>query len=342
MEKCCVCGKSLPNRYAVAGRCKKSGCNKPFCTLHWNRSNCYCPEHGYQPAERSRKVVSAEKAPEEESDKHKKSENRKTVKDTENSPMSNHKEKNSSGKQKMTGWKAKKLMHNTITMVARLGNRTGDLVKSLKKDRSPQAMIATLDEKLESNRERRRQVSKRLEELFNTIAEKKKGYTSAPKAKQRVIQAELKSQLADYKTTEREHGILLENERHLSQIRGKLNEKIAYGMAGVTEDTFDEIASDIEEAADEAEGRVDAARDLGRAGKRRERPSDEEDLWGELEDFEMDMGSENTEETVAGEDFPEEQQTGQKRHEGEESSEEDQKERSPSENDMPPEQENEE
>jgi len=190
---------------------------------------------------------------------------------------------NAGNQEKPSKANAKKAMKEAIRLAGKLGAGAGALLSRLKKDRSPEAMIRTLDEQLGVNQSRRREVSGKVERIYGQIAEKKKKYASAPKARQRVLEAELRSLLATYKAAERELNILLENERNLSLVRGRLSEVQAYGMAGVSEETVDRVIDEVEESVSEAEDLAAAARDLEKAGKRRER--EEVDIWAELEDF---------------------------------------------------------
>ena len=180
---------------------------------------------------------------------------------------------------------AKKVMKEALRLAGRLGSGAADLLRRLKKDRSPQAMIETLDKDLSTNTARREEVSGRVERLYRDIASKKAEYQKAPKARQRVLEAELRSMLSTYKAAERELNILLENERNLSLIKGRLNEVAAYGMAGVSEELIDDVIEDIEDKVSEAEAVTDAARDLEKAGRRKDREGEREDLWAELDDF---------------------------------------------------------
>ena len=180
---------------------------------------------------------------------------------------------------------AKKAMKEALRLAGRLGSGAADLLRRLKKDRSPQAMIETLDKDLSANTARREEVSGRVERLYRDIASKKGEYQKAPKARQRVLEAELRSMLSTYNAAERELNILLENERNLSLIKGRLNEVAAYGMAGVSEELIDDVIEDIEDKVSEAEAVTDAARDLEKAGRRKDREGEREDLWAELDDF---------------------------------------------------------
>ena len=181
--------------------------------------------------------------------------------------------------------KAKKAMRDMFTLVKKMGAGAIDLLKKLKKDKSPEAMMRTLEASVAANQERRESVAARVEKLYNDIVTKKKAFASAPKARQRILETELATLLASYKAAERELSILLENERVLAQTKGRMQEVMAYGMAGVTEIQIDDVIDEIEESVDAAEARMDATRDLEKAGKRRERESEKDSLWNQLGDF---------------------------------------------------------
>ena len=185
--------------------------------------------------------------------------------------------------------KFKLVMKDVLGRVQRMGAGAADLFKRLKKDKSPEAMMETLEQSLEANRMRREETSRRVEQVHDLITRKKAEHAKASPARKRVLEAELKSLLTEYKTTERQLNILLENERNLSQVKGRLNEITAYGMAGVSEDAIDDLIEDIEEHVSEAEARTDAARDLEKAGRRREREGDSENLWDELAAFDEEF-----------------------------------------------------
>ena len=78
----------------------------------------------------------------------------------------------------------------------------------------------------------------------------------------------------------------------MSLVKGRLGEITAYGMKTISESSIDDIIEELEQAVDEAEGISDASRDLEKAGKRREREDDKENLWDALAAFDEDAEKE--------------------------------------------------
>ncbi len=266
---CCICGKELPNRFAVAGRCEGKECDEVFCSLHWNRSNRKCREHGYEEVSGvGCRVSGAEWARDQ------------VVKEADDVN-----EQTKDQAKKIDPAKVKAAMAATVELVKKLGVGAVGLLQKLKKDRSPEAMLKTIEGSESANQQRREGVAARVEQLHAQIVEKKKAYTAASPARKHILEHELSSLLAQYKGGERELTALLENERVLAQVKGRMMEVASYGMAGVSEDQIDELIDDVEEAVGDQEGRLDAARDLDKAGRRRERESDREALFGELDQF---------------------------------------------------------
>ena len=264
MHTCTICGKQLPNAYAIAGTCEEPGCDEVFCALHWREGNRRCRAHGWQ----SSKGGGNQGSPESE-----KSSGIEAMSEEKVDP------------EKVSPERKKQAMKETLRFIGTMGKGLADRLKKLGKAKSPQEMIDELETQHEENRSRRERTSVRLEQLHTQIAQKKKAHAAAPKARQRILEMELKGLLSDYKAQERTLGILLENERAVGMVRSRLEEVLAYGMAGVSEDMIDDVTDRVDDAADEAEGRFDALRDLERAGKRRERESDSENLWDELDGF---------------------------------------------------------
>jgi hypothetical protein len=271
---CTICGKSLPNRYSIAGTCEEPGCEAAFCALHWREGNRRCRKHGWKP----NKGKGNESSPVSEESAEIKSMSEEKVDSEEVSPE-----------------RKKQAMKETLRYIGTLGKGIAGKLMKLGKAKTPQEMIDELESQHTDNRTRREATSQKLESLYSQIAKKKKAYSEAPKARQRVLEMELKGLLSDYKSQERTLGILLENERAIGMVRSRLEEVLAYGLAGVNEDMIDDVTDRVDDAADEAEGRFDALRDLERAGKRRERESDSESMWDELDGFGEDFEDETVE-----------------------------------------------
>jgi len=255
--ECCICGKTLPNRFSITGTCEEPGCEAVFCSLHWHNGNRRCRRHGYE------RNLPRENAMSE-------------------SPEIN------------TTEKRRRAFADALGALRKLGTGTAALIGKMKKDRSPAAMIAAIDEKLSQNAGRKDEASKAIERLHADILAKKKAYASASKARREILEAELKSLLTAYNAAKRSYKILLENERNMALVKGRLGEVDAYAATPVTEAVVDEAIDSLEDAAEKAEAVADAARDLDKAGKRREREDDAESLWDALGEFddEPEAGSE--------------------------------------------------
>jgi hypothetical protein len=286
MEYCCICGKALPNRYAVAGRCRApEGCQAPFCALCWRNGDERCPAHGGG----RRETAPAPAATAE------------PVRMVEPEPSPEEAEAARKAAKPLTREKATRAMKWTVEAVAKLGRGAFALAGRLRKDKSPEAMIATLDASLEALEPRREKAAAELEALYNRIAAGKQALAGTPPARRRVVEAELGALLARYRGLERQFRILLDNERHVHSVRDRLEEMTLYGMATVDEALVDSVTDDIEEAAAVAEEREDAVRDLEKAGRRRDHEGDRDSLLEQLDDFAMPEGE--TAAPAASEDF---------------------------------------
>lgn len=190
--------------------------------------------------------------------------------------------------------KNRNVMKTTLAALKKAGVFAGDMMSRLKKDDSPEAMLQTLEEGLAVNRQRREEAAGRVESVHGQILAGKKALASASPARRKIIETELRSRLAEYKSAENQLAVLLENERVLSTVKGRLMEVVSYGLATVSEDQIDDVLDRIEEAASEAEGRVDATRELEKAGKRRAREEDTEHLMDELAAFDEEPAAKET------------------------------------------------
>lgn len=274
-KTCCVCGRTLPNKYAVAGTCRSGdGCDAVFCAMHWHGGNRRCPSHGWEPSE----VRNPQPAPNPEP----------TTPNPESTPAmapTVPASVNLTVEQKKTAARA------ALDAISKLGAGFAGLVKKLSGIQDPQEMIDSFGAALDANRARREPLAARHEALFRTIAEKKKVWQAAPAARKKILELELKTLLSEYRGLERQLAAYYENERTLVTVRTRVEEVVALEMRKVSERQIDRLADKLDDAVSAAEDAGDALRDLENAGKRRE-----------------DGGAESLEDALAGFDTPSEEE----------------------------------
>lgn len=253
-EVCAVCGLRLPGRHAVAGRCGSPGCGAAFCALHWRRGNRLCPAHGWSP------VAPADRGTEAE----------RKMNDGSVAPQTAQESAaGRTGSPAAKGGWFKALMDGAQT----LGRASTALVNRLRGMRDPEAAIAELDGQLAATRARREPLSARYEELYSRIAERKKLWQSAAPTRKKMLEMELRTLLAEYRSVEGQLSTLFEHERLIVTVRGRTLELAAQGLALPKVDNVDRLTDDIESAVNETEDLSDAVADLEKAGVRRERTS---------------------------------------------------------------------
>lgn len=313
METCCVCGRALPNRYAVAGRCEEPGCGAAFCAMHWNLGGRRCPEHG-GPKEYGRRKTAEEDGtrttevfagevppaatrPEGDS----KMDTAKDIADGASRDASKDGELLQRAAAELTPQARKSILKGVAELAAKIGRGAGALVEKLRGARSPEAAVAAMDAQLAASRERREPLARRHEELYAAIAAKRKVYLAAPAARKKLLELELKGMMAEYKGLEREMAVLLENERVAATVRGRTLELIAMGLRKIREADIDRLTDEIEEAAAGAEDVSGALDDLEKAGARREREGDHDAFEAELAGFAEEPETAATPEAWSGE-----------------------------------------
>lgn len=293
MPNCCICGRPLPNRYAIAGKCEDDGCDAVFCALHWNNGNRRCGNHGWNPGgilERGAsetaaqnaecKMHEAERAMAMEGDG-------KMADDTEAkaAPAAREGELREKARKLLTAEQAKGILRAVADFAGKMGHAASALVMKIKNEKSPDALLVSIDASLEANKAQRAPLMARADALFAEIAAKKKIYQAAPPARKKLLELELKSLLSEYKGIERQMTAFFENENTLNTVRGRVLELMALGMRKIDEKTIDKLTDDIEEAVGESEDVAGAVRDLDKAGKRRENESDQESFESALSGF---------------------------------------------------------
>ena len=244
-ETCCICGRVLPNRYAVAGRCLEKDCSGAFCALHWHNGNCRCPDHGWKGAEKETKTM--------------------TPDENEGKALCEQADR------KLPAERKASILKQIGEFAVRLGVGAGALAKRLAGIKSTDEAMREIDAQIAENRARREPASSRYEELYGQIVAKKKAYMAAPPARKKILEMELKGAIAEYQSLERQIAAYLKNETILTKVRGRMCELVAMSLKSVTEDQIDRLTDRIEDAADVAEDLDGAIGDLDRAGVRRER-----------------------------------------------------------------------
>lgn len=188
-----------------------------------------------------------------------------------------------SGERVKSAWSA------CAALAGKLGGGVKSLWAKIHPDRSPAAMLATLNENMAGNRKRLDEMKPELDRIYREIVAKKKEYQSAAPVRQRLLKVELQTLMARYKGLEREFSILCENERSIEAVKGRFLEVLAYGLRGKLDvDMVDRLADTVDDKAEEAEDIQDSLGDLERAGKRADRSSG--DFEAELAGFDGDLG----------------------------------------------------
>ena len=205
---------------------------------------------------------------------------------------------------------AKKAWAECSALALKLGGGVKSLWSKIHPDRSPAAMLATMNENQAGNKKRLDEVKPELDRVYKEIVTKKKEYASASPVRQRLLKTELQTLMAKYKGLEREFNILCENERSIEAVKGRFLEVLAHGLRGkLNAEMVERLTDDIDDKTEEAEDLQDALGDLERAGKRKERGDDNFDA--ELAGFDgEDIGLFGDEDSDKKEKNNEQAQTG--------------------------------
>ena len=257
---CCVCGRRLPSRFAVAGRCKADGCESVFCALHWHGGNGLCPRHG------GGKAVE-EKAPEPA-----------VAEQPVAAPPSV-----ALPEVEPAGSKPKASFLR--------------FVKALCGIRDPQAARDALETQLTGVRTAREPLSARYEALYAEIAAKKKVREAASPARRKMLDMALRALLAEYRSLERELTALYRKEELLVTVRGRMDERVVLGLAMPRAEDVDRLADDLADALETGEDLADAVADLDKVGAHRERHA--VDLDAALSEFDEEAAASVETETGA-------------------------------------------
>ena len=301
--KCCTCGIALPNRYAIGGKCAEKGCEAVFCSLH-AVPGARCPAHGGsgKAAVRARSVE--RNLSDTEADSVEEIDGFIDVGKEKRGKVMEQLDKGRELARKASKAAGVRAKDEALKILKKLGEGTKTLVGRLKKDRSPEAMLDTMEQQKMENSTRRSDVSERLESLYKSVVLKKKERAQASPVRKRTLDMELKNLLAEYKGLERQLSVYLENERVLEQVKGRFMECLAYDMRQIDEKSIDRLSDDLDDKVDDAEATLDAVADLEKAGRRKDRDSGEFDLDAELDGFGEIDEEESSQETKESSEEP--------------------------------------
>lgn len=242
-EKCCICGRELPNRWAIGKRESVDGVERCYCVLHAGE--------GVKP-----KSAKKEKTMQEDTLSAAEAKEQQIVKSA-------------------SVEYAKKAWAECSALALRLGGGAKTLWSKIHPDRSPAAMLAVMNENQAGNKKRLDEVKPELDRVYKEIVTKKKEYAGASPVRQRLLKTELQTLMTKYKGLEREFNILCENERSLEAVKGRFLEVLAHGLRGkLNAEMVENLTDNIDDKTEEAEDLQDALGDLERAGKRKERGDD--------------------------------------------------------------------
>lgn len=309
---CAICGRVLPTKYAVAGRCEIGGCERFFCMLHWHNGNHRCLEHGWKPggilvtgeADAKKGAVV-----ESESDYTLDTKEIKSAKSPEQEERKMEKTESDDGKElceraarELPTAKKESIIRSIGGFAMKLGQGAGALAKKISGYKSPDEALGEIEAQIESNRAKREPIARRYEELYRQIVHKKKAYQTAPAARKKILELELKGMVAEYQSLERQMTAYLNNETVLTKVKGRMCELVAMNLNSIREVDIDKLTDKVEGAAEATEDIDGAIGDLDRAGARRER-----DDGGAFEEALAGFGDELPEESAPGDplaDFP--------------------------------------
>ena len=281
-ETCCICGRELPNRWSVAGRCDADGCGAAFCAFHWHAGNGKCPAHGWRKDDKTGCKGGIGMSEQEAMS---------NVPGVEVVPAGAEAAVERPAMKKTAAMAA---LNGTVA----LGKSAVAYFKKLCGIRDPKAALAEAEAQLAAVRDRREPLSERYEELYFKIASKKKLRDGASAARRKMLDMELRTLLAEYKSLEREVAALYRKEEMIVTVRGRMNELVVQGLPMPRVEDVDRLADDIADAMDADEDLADAVSDLDKIGVGRERHP--VDLDEELAEFGESGGEETVSETSQG------------------------------------------
>ena len=255
MKQCCICGKILPNKYAIGGACEHPNCTELFCRYHWDKGHRKCLAHGGS----KEIIVSTEQSQPKESI---------PMKESNTSPET--------PKTKSSGFFSK------------IASGVKSIKKAIVKD--PEEELKKAEDTLQQYEVNRSKLVAELEQVDKQIIEKKKQYNVAPLFKKSILKSELERLLSLHSNYERRIKAILNNEKALSNYISRVNEMGDIKNIPINETNVDKLTDRLETAVDDSMGIGDALKDLNKVKGVSPDSMDEDDFDNMLDMFGEEVG----------------------------------------------------
>ena len=255
MKQCCICGKILPNKYAIGGDCEHPNCTELFCRYHWDKGHRKCLAHGGS----KEIIVSTEQSQPKESI---------PMKESNTSPEA--------PKTKSSGFFSK------------IASGVKSIKKAIVKD--PEEELKKAEDTLQQYEVNRSKLVAELEQVDRQIIEKKKQYNVAPPFKKSILKSELERLLSLHSNYERRIKAILNNEKALSNYISRVNEMGDIKNIPINEANVDKLTDRLETAVDDSMGIGDALKDLNKVKGVSPDSMDEDDFDNMLDMFGEEVG----------------------------------------------------
>lgn len=255
MKQCCICGKMLPNKYAIGGACEHPNCTELFCRYHWDKGHRKCLAHGGS----KEIIVSTEQSQPKESI---------PMKESNTSPET--------PKTKSSGFFSK------------IASGVKSIKKAIVKD--PEEELKKAEDTLQQYEVNRSKLVAELEQVDKQIIEKKKQYNVAPPFKKSILKSELERLLSLHSNYERRIKAILNNEKALSNYISRVNEMGDIKNIPINEANVDKLTDRLETAVDDSMGIGDALKDLNKVKGVSPDSMDEDDFDSMLDMFGEEVG----------------------------------------------------
>lgn len=255
MKQCCICGRILPNKYAIGGACEHPNCTELFCRYHWDKGHRKCLAHGGS----KEIIVSTEQSQPKESI---------PMKESNTSPET--------PKTKSSGFFSK------------IASGVKSIKKAIVKD--PEKELKKAEDTLQQYEVNRSKLVAELEQVDRQIIEKKKQYNVAPPFKKSILKSELERLLSLHSNYERRIKAILNNEKALSNYISRVNEMGDIKNIPINEANVDKLTDRLETAVDDSMGIGDALKDLNKVKGVSPDSMDEDDFDNMLDMFGEEAG----------------------------------------------------